>query len=86
MPTIEKQLELEGRLVTILMTALLISWLAGLLVVNHIFVLQDERDAARARAAAALWVAEDQRLAVRACYSGRIGTWEKGMIHLTADD
>ena len=93
MATIERQLQLEGRLVRILITVLLLSWVGGVVEANHILKLQDQmdnlqtqRDAARARANAALWVAEDQRLAVRACYSRQMITWKGSVIHLVSDN
>ncbi len=93
MATIERQLQLEGRLVRILITVLLLSWVGGVVEANHILKLQDQmdnlqtqRDAARARANAALWVAEDQRLAVRACYSRQMVTWKGSVIHLVSDN
>jgi hypothetical protein len=86
MATIERQLQLEGRLVKILLTLLLLSWIAGLLGVSRIVELREQRDAARARAAAALWLAEDQRLAVRACYARRMDAWEKSVAHLASDE
>ncbi|HKB60897.1 MAG TPA: hypothetical protein VKC56_12725 [Gallionellaceae bacterium] len=93
MATIERQLQLEGRVVRILVTVLLLSWVGGAVEANHILKLQGrldnlqaQRDAARARANAALWVAEDQRLAVRACYSRQMVTWRGSVIHLVSDN
>lgn len=93
MATIERELQLEGRMVRILMTVLLLSWVGGVVAANHMLKLRDQRndlqvqrDAARARADAALWVAEDQRLAVRACYSRRMGAMRKSIAHVSMVD
>jgi hypothetical protein len=93
MATIERELQLEVRLVRILITVLLLSWVGGVVEASHIIQLQmqrdnllEQRDTARARADAALWVAEDQRLAVRACYSRQLVTWKGSIIHLVSDN
>lgn len=93
MATIERQLQLEGRLVKILIMALLLSWIGAVAGAGHMLKLRDQRDnlqvqrdSALQRADAALWVAEDQRLAVRACYSRRIGTLRKSVAHVSMND
>lgn len=93
MATTERELQLEGRLVRILITVLLLSWVGAVLEANQILKLQAQRDElqaqrddALARESAALWVAEDQRLAVRACYDRKMVTWKRSVIHLVGDN
>ncbi len=80
--TVSRMYQLEQRLCRILIAALLLSWLSGFFVVNSLFTVWIENYMLQKRVASAEWLANDQRLAVKACYQSKLLRWRDSLASL----